>query len=306
MKRYLPLIIIVALIWLYRLGAESNVNASATQAVQPYQANEWSVALAHRLGNQDPSESTLAFIDAWIQSEGTDAQYNPLATTQDMPGATCFNSVCVKNYLTVEDGVEATVMTLAQGYPGYNDIVMGIRNNDFRQALNGLEQSPWGTDAGLVKKVLAGKTSKVEKCPYTRTMAVASTFYSTDGPWGGQYGGYHLGDDFTGSEGDEVLAPFGMVIESTGRYEDSDRLGNNIQARFLQDGVLFYAGHLIEVFVSPGDVVDACTVIGTMGATDFKHTHIKLGGPNAPVPCELSQPGWDTGCIDPIEYWNSH
>lgn len=306
MSKYLSIVVVIVLVWLYRLG------------LQDIQAQPvgWSAELADRLGNSSPSREILVFIDSWKEAEGTSAQNNPLATTLDRPGSSCFNEVCVRNYTTEEEGIEATVVTLAQGFDGYNDIVLGIRNNDVQRALSGLKRSPWGTDASLVERLVDEKldlkpsrteiAAKGKKCPYTKTMSVASTFYSTEGPWGGQYGGFHLGDDFTGDEGDEVLAPFDMVIESTGRYDDPDRFGNNIQGRFLSDKVLYYAGHLIDVYVKPGDTVAACTVIATLGATSFKHTHIKLGGPNAPVPCELTEPGWDTGCIDPIEYWNTH
>ena len=144
-----------------------------------------------------------------------------------------------------------------------------------------------------------------QKCPYTATMEAAAYFDSTgSGYWSGQWGGLHLGVDFIGSPGDPVYAPFDMTIESVGRYDDPGRFGANIQARFL-DGTLYYAGHLIDVYVSGGQAVSACTIIGTLGATAGPHTHIKLGGVFAPVPCEGSPPG-DGGCIDPIEYWETH
>jgi hypothetical protein len=145
------------------------------------------------------------------------------------------------------------------------------------------------------------------KCPYTTTMQIAegSSFYSTGSPyWGGQYGAMHLGDDFVGSPGDPVLAPFDLTVEMVGRYDDPGRYGQYIQARF-QDGTLFYAGHLIDVYVSGGQQIAACTTIGTLGATAGPHVHIKLGAPGAPVPCEGSVPG-PGGCLDPIEYWETH
>lgn len=146
------------------------------------------------------------------------------------------------------------------------------------------------------------------KCGFTDTMAVGdgSTFYSTgSGYWSGQYGGMHLGDDFIGAPGDPVYAPWQMTIDSVGEYTDPGRLGKNIQAHIVSDGVLFYAGHLIDVYVSAGETVAACTQIGTLGATAGPHTHIKLASPDAPIPCEGSPPG-PGGCIDPMEYWETH
>jgi murein DD-endopeptidase MepM/ murein hydrolase activator NlpD len=142
------------------------------------------------------------------------------------------------------------------------------------------------------------------KCPYTDTMEYSAGFYSTgSGYWGGQWGGYHLGVDFVGPAGAQVYAPFSLSIEDVSRYDDPGRYGAFIQGRF-DDGTLFYAGHLIDVFVQEGTEVRACTVIGTLGATAGPHTHIKLAGPSAPVPCEGAEPG-PYGCIDPIAYWEA-
>lgn len=152
-----------------------------------------------------------------------------------------------------------------------------------------------------------GQPLAAQKCPYTATMDYpdGSSFYSTGSiHWNGQYGGLHLGVDFVGSPGDPVYAPFDMVVERVGRYDDPGRFGANIQARF-GDGTLYYAGHLIDVYVSGGQTVPACAIIGTLGATAGPHTHIKLAGPSSPIPCEGSAPG-EGGCIDPIAYWEAH
>ena len=64
----------------------------------------------------------IAAITAWEMAEGghwyNTAYYNPLNTTQDMPGATVFNSVGVKAYTSWKQGLEATVKTLKNGYYG--------------------------------------------------------------------------------------------------------------------------------------------------------------------------------------------
>jgi hypothetical protein len=64
---------------------------------------------------------------AWQTAEGTTASWNPLATTQDMPGATLFNSVGVKNYPSLASGVQATILTLQGTSHGYEQIVADLQ-----------------------------------------------------------------------------------------------------------------------------------------------------------------------------------
>jgi hypothetical protein len=56
---------------------------------------------------------------AWQVAEGTAAAHNPLATTHPMPGSTSFNSVGVRNFPSVEVGLQATVETLRLPVPSY-------------------------------------------------------------------------------------------------------------------------------------------------------------------------------------------
>ena len=55
------------------------------------------------------------------------ASWNPLATTYDMPGATDFNSVGVKNYVSLAQGIEAIVFTLEAPNHGYETILSDLR-----------------------------------------------------------------------------------------------------------------------------------------------------------------------------------
>jgi murein DD-endopeptidase MepM/ murein hydrolase activator NlpD len=266
----------------------------------------WAHDLATRLGNPQPSADIVSLIVAWQTEENTTAAFNPLATSQDMPGATLFNSSKVKNYPDYQTGIEATAITLSYSYVGYAEILVGLQTNDPNRALAGLTASPWAEESGYGNRIRAlYQPAKAQrKCPYTATMDAAAWFDSTgSGYWSGQYNGMHLGVDFIGNAGDPVFAPFDMLIESVGYYGDAGRLGANIQARFT-DRTLYYAGHLIDVYVSAGQFVAACEVIATLGATAGPHTHIKLGSPDAPVPCEASPPG-EYGCIDPIRYWET-
>ena len=191
------------------------------------------------------------------------------------------------------------------------DIVAALQANDPATAKTALIASPWAGShygGGISWPVYSVQAAPAARCGYTDTNQVAegSAFTSTGSPyWAGQYGGMHLGDDFIGNAGDPVYAPWDMTIDSVGRYDDPGRFGANIQAHIDADSTLFYAGHLIDVYVTGGQRVPACTKIATLGATAGPHTHIKLASPAAPVPCEGSPPGAG-GCIDPMEYWNTH
>jgi hypothetical protein len=104
------------------------------------------------------TDHTLAAMMAWMQAEGDAGRYNPLNTTQDEPGATVFNWVGVKNYVSWEQGVKATVKTLSFGANheqfGYQPIRAHLRNSDQPlTVMEAVERSAWGT-GGLARRVL--------------------------------------------------------------------------------------------------------------------------------------------------------
>lgn len=91
---------------------------------------------------------------AWVSAEGTQARFNPLATTQPMPGSWDFNAVGVQNYITWEQGLDATLKTLGYKNLGYEAILKRLRGN--RRpfwTLRAVEKSAWGT-GGLALRVL--------------------------------------------------------------------------------------------------------------------------------------------------------
>lgn len=99
------------------------------------------------------SEENLKFLYAWRQSEGKAGKFNPFNTTWDLPGSTNFNSVGVKNYQTLADGMVATIKTLKNGR--YNCIVDGLRNDIGADNIAKCESlKTWGT-GDLVGKVVA-------------------------------------------------------------------------------------------------------------------------------------------------------
>jgi hypothetical protein len=89
---------------------------------------QWARLLAVKLGGRPCRENLIALV-AWQLNEGTDAEWNPLATTYDMPGATEFNWVGVKNYRSLAQGLQATWLTLKRGWSayGYGEIVKAVR-----------------------------------------------------------------------------------------------------------------------------------------------------------------------------------
>ena len=61
-----------------------------------------------------------------------------------MPGATVFNSVGVKAYTSWKQGLQATVITLRNGY--YEAILAALRRGDDASAVAAaVGASPWGT-----------------------------------------------------------------------------------------------------------------------------------------------------------------
>lgn len=110
---------------------------------------EFARALLPKVGAKVTTHNMRAMM-AWMQAEGDAGRFNPLNTTHDMPGATNFNSVGVKNYVSFEDGVNVTAETLnygaKRGLYGYREIRLGLRDNlPARRTLFAVERSQWGT-----------------------------------------------------------------------------------------------------------------------------------------------------------------
>jgi len=100
------------------------------------------------------SEENLKFLYAWRQSEGSGGKYNPFNTTWNLPGSTNANSVGVKNYQTLEDGMTATIKTLKNGL--YSCIVEGLVNDiGAAEIAKCPSLKTWGT-GDLVAKVIDG------------------------------------------------------------------------------------------------------------------------------------------------------
>ena len=107
----------------------------------------WAQAFLKSLGVPITVDNVAAVV-AWEMAEGghwyNTAYFNPLNTTQSMPGATVFNSVGVKAYTSWEQGLKASVITMRNGY--YGGILSALsRGNDAQAVANAVAASPWGT-----------------------------------------------------------------------------------------------------------------------------------------------------------------
>jgi len=72
-------------------------------------------------------QANLTTLVAWQYSEFTQAAWNPLADTLAMSGSTAFNSVGVQNYVSLDQGLQATRFTLANGPAfGYGTILSDL------------------------------------------------------------------------------------------------------------------------------------------------------------------------------------
>jgi peptidoglycan hydrolase CwlO-like protein len=72
-------------------------------------------------------QANLITVVAWQYSEFTQAAWNPLADTLAMSGSTTFNSVGVQNYVSLDQGLQATRFTLVNGPAfGYGTILSDL------------------------------------------------------------------------------------------------------------------------------------------------------------------------------------
>jgi hypothetical protein len=117
--------------------------------------------------------NNLLVVVAWEQQEGTTAGWNPLATTYSMPGSTTYNSAGVRNYPTLEEGLQATVSTLQQGFTshGYGAIVRDLQAcTDPITSAEAINASDWCRGCsggayvtGVVERVIAAYVASTHR-----------------------------------------------------------------------------------------------------------------------------------------------
>jgi hypothetical protein len=103
--------------------------AQAFQGDQNISYGSWAEAFLKVMG-APTCHANLVVAIAWQAQEGTQAAWNPLATTHRMDGSTDFNSVGVQNYRTLAQGLEATKETIEGGWQtyGYGAVIRSMRD----------------------------------------------------------------------------------------------------------------------------------------------------------------------------------
>jgi hypothetical protein len=111
----------------------------------------WARALLAEIGAPACEENRVLLV-AWQAQESTDARFNPLATTHPMQGATDFNSVGVKNYVSAAQGLDAARETLEEGGAsyGYEAILSSLR------ACSDAEATAWYINASAWCRACTG------------------------------------------------------------------------------------------------------------------------------------------------------
>jgi hypothetical protein len=91
------------------LHAAGDSSFAVTSGAPTFQ--RWATSFLAALGAPACAENVVVVV-TWETAESTMARYNPLATTHDMPGATAFNDVGVRDYVSFAQGVVASRDTL--------------------------------------------------------------------------------------------------------------------------------------------------------------------------------------------------
>jgi peptidoglycan hydrolase CwlO-like protein len=103
----------------------------------------WAASFLNKIGAPTCFDNLVVMV-AWQVQEGTQAAWNPLATTYPMQGATNFNSIGVKNYISLDQGLEATQRTLGVNAYGYPAVVADLhRCPDSMVTARAVNASSW-------------------------------------------------------------------------------------------------------------------------------------------------------------------
>ncbi len=109
----------------------------------------------------------VPFAEEWAKFEGSLAEFNPLATTQPFANTSDFNGAGVKNYASLDDGIQATIQTLDPTSYGGHDYYPTLRRVVQRKLIGelraplALEIQTWGT-FGFASEISAGWEPTIE------------------------------------------------------------------------------------------------------------------------------------------------
>ncbi len=251
------------------------------------------------------TQNNITYMRAWRRAEGGKATFNPFNTTQKYQGATNYNSVGVKNYPTMEAGIEATVKTLLNGR--YNDIVDSLKSDSPPQVTAASKSlSVWGTGGGVLSvlsrsqaKRSPGVLERVGDALKSGKAFAKHVLGGTKVGWS-EKGGYAGGpsDHASRRRGNwqsdnawDLAAPEGTPVYSitTGKVvkvkqSTPSKDGKVYGISVTVDGgstfpSIFYT-HLGSATVSVGEEVKFGQQIGTIGASSDptmpRHVHIGL------------------------------
>jgi hypothetical protein len=126
-----------------QLGAEAR--ALASEGGGSFTFGNWAGWFLPRVGAPACHQNQVVVV-SWAVAEFTAARYNPLATSYSMPGATNFTSGGVKSYVSLEQGLQASELTLEQGSPslGYGPILSSLRScSDAMDTARAIDASSW-------------------------------------------------------------------------------------------------------------------------------------------------------------------
>jgi len=205
---------------------------------------EWARAFLSALGNSTPDAKTINFVASWTLGENTRAAYNPLATTQPMESATDFNWVGVKDYTSHQQGIDATVKTLENGY--YPHVLHGLQTNDPEEAVNAVELGIWGTGLGFTTLWRAGDHTQEDLLSHTGGT-------SSGGDFGG--GGFDVGPI-------ALLNPASAAAEELTSPDASKDIARNVSFIALGGLMLFIAIALaIRTYVPTQQIVKTIAAV---------------------------------------------
>jgi hypothetical protein len=92
--------------------------ATVVQGARAVSYGEWARLFLATVG-APACQSNLTTVVAWQAAEYTQAGWNPLATTYRIAGAGTFNGAGVRNYVSLQQGLQASALTLRTGSASY-------------------------------------------------------------------------------------------------------------------------------------------------------------------------------------------
>lgn len=96
-----------------------------------YSRHQWSTDFLKALGNSNPTQETVNFVDGWSKVEtsaGQGARYNLLNTEEHATGSTNFNAFGVQNFVSYHQGVDTNAW-LVKTSPSYKFLYEALRDN---------------------------------------------------------------------------------------------------------------------------------------------------------------------------------